>query len=81
MISELDELEDEDSDFAIEDDPIVQAIENEKKRWSETHQDDVKKQNKKLTKTIVNYYFHGLSHVKNVGNERLFWKFWSNEKL
>uniref|UniRef100_A0A1J3EIC1 Putative ribosome biogenesis GTPase RsgA n=1 Tax=Noccaea caerulescens TaxID=107243 RepID=A0A1J3EIC1_NOCCA len=31
MISELDEFEDEDSDLDIEDDPIVQAIENEKR--------------------------------------------------
>ncbi|KAF8050266.1 hypothetical protein N665_2011s0003 [Sinapis alba] len=32
MISELDEFEDEESDLDIEDDPIVQAIENEKER-------------------------------------------------
>jgi len=32
MISELDEFEDEDSDLYIENDPIVQAIENENKR-------------------------------------------------
>ncbi|XP_013701830.2 small ribosomal subunit biogenesis GTPase RsgA 1, mitochondrial isoform X1 [Brassica napus] len=32
MISELDEYEDEESDLDIEDDPIVQAIENEKER-------------------------------------------------
>ncbi|VVA94375.1 unnamed protein product [Arabis nemorensis] len=31
MISELDELEDEESDLDIEDDPIVRAIENERK--------------------------------------------------
>ncbi|RID55445.1 hypothetical protein BRARA_G02707 [Brassica rapa] len=32
MISELDEYEDEESDLDVEDDPIVQAIENEKER-------------------------------------------------